>query len=96
MEKITFGNLDNKLKRDIIAIIIGGAMVVYMVLDLFWFQPTMDVKVKKVTTEFIQLKTYLDAKLPQIDSVLVLHTNQIQEQTEQLNKLNELKQILNK
>lgn len=78
----------------VLIIVVAIILLVYTGYDAFKVRPEIKQRVDTVTTEFHELKTYLDAKLPEIDSVLVVHTNQIKEQNQQLNELNKLTSIL--
>ena len=69
-------------------------LIVYTGWDAFKVRPQIKEKVDTVSVEFKELKIYLDAKLPEIDSVLILHTDQIQEQNLQLSEINKLTQVL--
>jgi len=78
----------------IVIIIIALILLTYAGWDAFKIRPAVNQKVDTVTVQFANLKTYLDKKLPQIDSLLVVHTNQIQEQNNQLIELNQLTEVL--
>ena len=79
----------------ILIIIVTVLLLSYAGWDAFKIKPALNQKVNNVTVQFDNLKVYLDKKLPQIDSLLVVHTNQIQEQNNQLIELNKLTGILN-
>ena len=78
----------------ILIIIATVLLLAYAGWDAFKVKPALNQKVDSVTVQFANLKVYLDAKLPQIDSLLVVHTNQIKEQNTQLVELNKLTEIL--
>ena len=69
----------------ILAILFG-----YAIIDAAICKPKFQEKVDYVTTEFDSLKTYLDKKLPEMESAIIVHTEQIEKQNEQLEKLNKL------
>ena len=71
-------------------------LIVYTGWDAFKIRPEFKQKIDTVSVEFHELKLYLDAKLPEIDSVLVLHTEQLEEQNVQLDRINNLSQVLEK
>ena len=83
-----------KIMYGLIYMVISIILLTYMAVDAFSIKPTINKKISKVSVEFVQLKTFLDAKLPQIDSALILHTRQIEYQTEQLEELNELTSMI--
>lgn len=78
----------------VLMIIVAVILLTYTALDAFKIRPELKNKVETVTTSFSDLKVYLDKKLPEIDSVLVIHTNQIEEQHLQLKELNTLTTVL--
>ena len=78
----------------IIIIIVTFILLSYAAYDAFKVRPALNLKVDTVTIQFANLKTYLDKKLPEMDSLLVVHTNQIQEQNNQLVELNKLTMVL--
>lgn len=69
-------------------------MLLYISIDAFVTKPQFKNRVEYVTEEFDSLKIFLTAKLPEIDSALYIHTNQIADQNEQLEELNKLTEIL--
>jgi len=77
----------------LISLVIIG-MLTYVGIDAFKTRPQFNKKVEIVTNEFDSLKVFLTAKLPEIDSALYIHTNQIRDQNEQLDELNKLTEIL--
>ena len=78
----------------IIMIVIAIILLSYTALDAFKIRPGIKKQVEHVSYEFVQLKTYLDTKIPEIDSVLIIHTRQIEEQNSQLKELNTLTSVL--
>ena len=77
-----------------LVILVAMLLLVYTGWDAFKVRPEINQRVDTVASEFHQLKIYLDDKLPEIDSVLVLHTDQIKEQNIQLDELNQLTQLM--
>jgi len=69
-------------------------MLIYISIDAFVTRPQFKNQVELVTSDFGDLKVYLETKLPQIDSALVIHTGQIAKQNVQLEELNELAKVL--
>jgi predicted solute-binding protein len=66
----------------------------YAIVDATVYKPKVKEKVDYVTTKFDSLKTYLDRKLPEMDAAIIVHTDQINKQNEQLEKLNKLTETL--
>jgi len=66
----------------------------YAIIDATVYKPEFKEKVDYVTTEFDSLKTYLDKKLPEMEAAIVIHTDQLEKQNEQLDKLNKLTETL--
>lgn len=62
--------------------------------DAFVATPKKNAQIERVYTKFIDFKTYLDAKIPQMDSALIRHEEQINEQNDQLMELNNLTKVL--
>jgi len=62
--------------------------------DAFVENPKRNAKIEVVSIKFNDLKTYLDAKLPQIDSALFRHEVLINDQNQQLEELNKLTGII--
>lgn len=58
--------------------------------DAFITTPEKNKQIEIVHNKFSEMKTYLDAKLPEIDSALTKHEIQLNIQNEQLRELNEL------
>ena len=77
-----------------VIIIVAMLLLSYTAWDAFKVRPMLSNKVNTVTVQFDSLRTYLGTKLPEIDSLLVIHTNQIEEQNQQLIELNQLTEIL--
>ena len=62
--------------------------------DAFVAGPKKAAQIEVVHNKFNDMKIYLDAKLPQIDSALYRHEIQLDDQNTQLSELNELTEIL--
>ena len=62
--------------------------------DAFVATPKKAAQIEVVHEKFNNMKTYLDAKLPEIDSALQRHEILINDQNTQLSELNELTDIL--
>ena len=62
--------------------------------NAFILAPKQNHRVEQVMTSFGEFKTYIDAKLPEMDSALIRHENQIAEQNKQLEELNTLTRVL--
>lgn len=69
-------------------------LIGYAAIDASVTTPRIHKKVESVSIEFDSLKVFLDGKLPEIDKALMLHTEQIKRQNEQLERLNELTRSL--
>lgn len=69
-------------------------LITYAFIDAFIWSPKHAEKVEYVVEEFDSLKFFLDAKLPQIEGALEIHTRQIEEQNLQLERLDELTRTL--
>jgi len=86
-----------KRQRSIISLIVILVSVYLLSVtsfDAFVATPMKNKRIEFVTTKFGELKVYLEAKLPEIDSALVEHALQIDEQNKQLEDLNNLTAIL--
>jgi hypothetical protein len=59
----------NKTSISIISLLIV-TIFLYIGYDFFIFTPKYEKKVDKLENDFKQLKTYLDTKIPQIDSAI--------------------------
>lgn len=62
--------------------------------DAFIGTPKKNARIELVYNKFIDMKSYLDAKLPQIDSALIRHEIQLDDQNDQLLELNKLTGII--
>jgi hypothetical protein len=71
-------------------VLITIMLLCYALFDAFYLKPSVNKKIEKVTIEFLDFKTYLDTKLPQIDSALIIHSEEIQCQNKKLEELNTL------
>lgn len=78
----------------IICAIIAAFLLIYAVVDFTITQPKIRNNVKEVAVQFDSMKIYLDTKLPQIDSALIIHSTQIQLQTEHLKGINKVSSVL--
>lgn len=78
----------------IICVFIASFLILYAVIDFTITQPKIRNSVREVAVQFDSMKIYLDNKLPQIDSALVIHREQIREQTKHLEEINTISSIL--
>jgi len=78
----------------LIIIIITIYLLSVVSYDAFIATPKKTNKIEFVTEKFGELKIYLDAKLPEIDSALVKHAEQINDQNTQIFELNKLTKVL--
>lgn len=85
-----------RAQAKVVAIIIAVIIYLFVVAsyDAFISTPKRNAKIEVVSTKFNDLKTYLDAKLPQIDSALFRHEILINDQNQQLEELNKLTGII--
>ena len=51
-------------------------------------------RIQVIYEKFSDMKSYLDAKLPEIDTALYKHAKQIADQNKQLEELNKLTEVL--
>lgn len=65
-------------------------LVLYAIIDASVTNPKIKEKIEHVYEDFDSLKVFLDEKIPQIDSALVKHDQQIKRQEEQLEQLHNL------
>jgi len=63
-------------------------LFVYMIFDAFLQMPRYNDKVDEVKRKYDTLSTYLDRKIPEIDSTLNIHSIQIKKQSIQIDELN--------
>ena len=78
----------------LIVIIITIYLLSVVSYDAFIATPKKTEKIEFVTEKFGELKVYLDAKLPEIDSALIEHAKQIDDQNTQLIEINKLTKVL--
>lgn len=78
----------------ILLVLVAIILLTYTAYDAFYLRPHINQRVDTVSYQFNELKVYLDSKLPEVDSLLILHTQQINEQNKQINELNELTKVL--
>ena len=73
-------------------------IIVYLVSiaswDAFVSTPKKSAQIEDVRTKFMDMRTYLDAKIPEIDSALIRHEVLIDDQNKQLEELNKMTTIL--
>jgi len=85
------------IKINLVSIILSLAligMLLYISVDAFVTKPQFKQHIEKVSENFDSLTVFLNAKLPEIDSALYIHTHQIADQNKQLEELNKLTEIL--
>ena len=75
-------------------IIITVYLVSVATWDAFVATPQKNEHIERVYTKFMDFKTYMDAKIPQMDSALNRHEILIDEQNKQLDELNTLTNVL--
>ena len=89
-----------KYQRRSTAIIVTVVILVIVYLlgvtsyDAFVSSPKKAKRMEIIHQNFSEMKTYLDNKLPEIDSALILHEKQIEDQNKQLEELNRLTEVL--
>lgn len=62
--------------------------------DAFVISPKRNKNIQRVYNEFMQFKTYMDGKIPDMESAIERHEAQIKEQNKQLEELNTLTVVL--
>lgn len=62
---------------------------VYIGIDMTKVKPSIKTDLKEVKKEYVELSTFLDRKIPEIDSTLRIQAEQISSQSEDINALNE-------
>jgi hypothetical protein len=77
----------------ILSLVLIG-MLTYIIIDGFKTKPQFKENVNHITNNFDSFSRFVTSKLPEIDSALYIHTEQIADQNEQLNELNKLTEIL--
>jgi hypothetical protein len=82
--------MENKWKtpQSIITIMIILLIFVYIAIDSFSTKPKIKKDLNEVKVQYKELSTFLDKKIPEIDSTFVEHAKQINEQKEQIGELN--------
>ena len=65
----------------------------YITNDIFFVQPANKNRIEKTITEISDLKLFLDSKLPDIDSALIIHKEKIDQQNKELEELNNLMKV---
>jgi hypothetical protein len=78
----------------LIVILVTVYLLSVVTFDVFILTPKKTEKIELVQEKFSEMKSYLDAKLPEIDSALFQHSIQIDEQNIQLEELNKLTSVL--
>ena len=66
----------------LITLIVSLYLMCVISYDAFIAVPRKTEKIEFVLNKFGELKTYVEAKLPEIDSALIKHAKQIDEQTD--------------
>jgi flagellar basal body-associated protein FliL len=99
MKKQMSGDSYKSQKRARIRIVLIISLIIIYLLgvtsyDAFVSTPIKKERVEALYSKFIDMKNYLDAKLPEIDTALSRHEQQIAEQNEQLKELNRLTEVL--
>ena len=64
----------------IVVLIISFILLLYVTIDVCIVKPKFNERINNVTTEFDSLKVYLDSKLPELDSIVLIHSKQISAQ----------------
>lgn len=62
---------------------------VYIGIDMAKVKPSIKSDLKEVKKEYVELSSFLDQKIPEIDSTLRIQAEQISTQSEDINALNE-------
>ena len=70
----------------IIALLIA-VIFAYMLIDTFISKPQLKKDITEVKMQYSQLSSFLEQKIPEIDSTFVLQAQQIKEQKEQMDTL---------
>jgi len=78
----------------IITILILLSLYSYMIIDVTVVQPKYSKKIDDVVVEFSLMKTYLDVKIPEMDTLLSRHTEELLRQNKQLQKLNNVARFI--
>jgi hypothetical protein len=69
-------------------------LILFFIIDATVTRPNFNKKVNYVYTEFDSLKTFLDIKLPELESAIELHEAQLEKQYIQLQNLSSLEKYL--
>ena len=59
----------------------------YMIVDAAFSKPRLEKEVKEVKNKYIELSTYLDKKIPEIDSTFKIHASEIKQQKAEMDTL---------
>jgi uncharacterized protein YfbU (UPF0304 family) len=86
----------NKNRFQFIPILIIIILFIYAIIDASYTQPQNRKKIDSVSIEFSKMQTYLDDKIPEIDSFLIDHTQKINEQNKELKKISKLAKSINR
>jgi len=78
-----------KTPQAIIVMAIIAVIFAYIAVDAFISKPKMRNEIKDVKGEYVELSTFLDQKIPEIDSTFKEHATQIKQQKSQITVLQE-------
>ena len=59
----------------------------YIVIDMFLTKPRLEKEVNEVKNQYVELSSFLDKKIPQIDSTFKNHAFQIKREKEEMDTL---------
>lgn len=65
-------------------------LVGYSVVDATVQKPKMKDKIENISEDFDSLRIYLDGKIPYLEAAVIKHEDQLQDQQEQLKRINDL------
>jgi peptidoglycan hydrolase CwlO-like protein len=71
----------------VIVLLIIVSIFAYICLDVFYTKPEIKRKVYNVENQYKELSTFLDKKIPEIDSTFKEHATQIDQTKEQMTSL---------
>lgn len=84
--------MNNKKKwtspQSLIILVIVLLIFVYIGVDMTKVKPSIKSDLKEVKKEYVELSSFLDRKIPEIDSTLRIQAEQISSQSDDINALN--------
>lgn len=81
--------MEKKWKSPQTAIIIALILLIfcYIIIDIVHSKPKLEKEVQEVRKQYVELSSFLDKKIPEIDSTFKIHAAQLKIQKESMDTL---------